>query len=224
MGVHPHSRRRRFDTQEYPVRHSILNPVTTRPVRRPSRAEVRRQLLDAAATVFARRGIDAASLDEVAEAAGFTKGAVYSNFGSKDALVDALVDDRTSAYVDIGLESVAGVDGDLDEKARLLGEALTRAGDEQREWQLLFLELWQREIRTPSPDGSLRAHRAELRTRIADAVRAHTGSGPSVGLDPDELATVLMALTNGLAIERLLSPDDVPDDLMGRVLSALISR
>lgn len=199
--------------------------MTTRPVRRPSRAEVRRQLLDAAATVFARRGIDAASLDEVAEAAGFTKGAVYSNFGSKDALVDALVEDRTSAYVDIGLDSVAGVGGDLDTKARLLGQALTRAGDEQHEWQLLFLELWQREIRTPSPEGSLRAHRAELRTRIADAVRAHTGpevTGATATLDADELATVLMALTNGLAIERLLSPDDVPDDLMGRVLSALI--
>jgi AcrR family transcriptional regulator len=197
-------------------------------VRRPSRAEVRRQLLDAAATVFARRGIDAASLDEVAEAAGFTKGAVYSNFGSKDALVDALVDDRTSAYVDIGLESVAGVEGDLDDKARLLGQALTRAGDEQHEWQLLFLELWQREIRTPSPEGSLRAHRAELRQRIADAIRAHTGPGTAAAsddsLDADELATVLMALTNGLAIERLLSPDDVQDDLMGRVLSALISR
>jgi len=190
---------------------------------------VRRQLLDAAATVFARRGIDAASLDEVAEAAGFTKGAVYSNFGSKDALVDALVDDRTSAYVDIGLESVAGTDGDLDSKARLLGEALTRAGDEQREWQLLFLELWQREIRTPSPDGSLRAHRAALRTRVAEAIAAHAaGAGtpgtPGSTFDADELATVLMALTNGLAIERLLSPDDVPDDLMGRVLSALISR
>ena len=67
---------------------------------------MRRALLDAAAAVFARQGIEAASLDEVAAEAGFTKGAIYSNFDGKEGLIDALVADRTSAYLDLGLEAV----------------------------------------------------------------------------------------------------------------------
>ena len=58
---------------------------------RPRRAEVRTRILDAAAAVVAERGLAAASLDQVAAAAGFTKGAVYSNFASKDELFLALM-------------------------------------------------------------------------------------------------------------------------------------
>ena len=54
----------------------------------------RRHLLDAAATVFARQGFHGASLDDVAAVAGFTKGAVYSNFASKDDLFLAVFEDR----------------------------------------------------------------------------------------------------------------------------------
>src|SRR5499426_3908325 len=59
------------------------------------RAMTRRHLLDAAAIVFARNGFHGATLDEVAATAGFTKGAVYSNFKSKDDLFLALLEDRT---------------------------------------------------------------------------------------------------------------------------------
>src|ERR1700730_5330771 len=62
------------------------------PTRR--RELTRRNLLEAAAVVFAREGFHGASLDEVAATAGFTKGAVYSNFKSKDDLFLALLDDR----------------------------------------------------------------------------------------------------------------------------------
>src|SRR6266542_2907779 len=65
-----------------------------RPTREEKKARTRAQLIDAAATVFARRGLVAASLDEVAEEAGLTKGAVYSNFASKEDLFQAVIDER----------------------------------------------------------------------------------------------------------------------------------
>src|SRR4029079_9282818 len=69
-------------------------PFEPRPPDR-RRAMTRQHLLEAAAIVFARNGFPGATLDEVSARAGFTKGAVYSNFKSKDDLFLALLEDRT---------------------------------------------------------------------------------------------------------------------------------
>ncbi len=190
---------------------------------RPSRDEVRRALLDAAAQVFARRGIDAASVDDVAAAAGFTKGAVYSNFGSKDGLVAALVDDKVTAYLDIGLDAVSDADAPLVERAQTLGDQLTIAFDRQRDWTLLFLELWQRAVRSGRTDGAFLDRRRELHGAITTAITDHfSQAGAPLPLPADELATVLLALSNGLAIERHADPASVPDQLLGRVLALVM--
>ncbi len=62
--------------------------------RQERKSQTRERLIDAAAVVFAQRGFEAASLDEVAAAAGYTKGAVYSNFASKTDLFIALIERR----------------------------------------------------------------------------------------------------------------------------------
>ena len=66
----------------------------TRLSRAESQARTRRDLIDAATVVFARRGFGGASNAEVAEEAGYTKGAVYSNFSSKDELFLAALETR----------------------------------------------------------------------------------------------------------------------------------
>lgn len=193
--------------------------------RRPTREEVRGALLEAAARVFARQGIDGASVDDVAAAAGFTKGAVYSNFGSKDGLVAALLDAKVSTYLVQGLDAVADTDRPLTERARSLGDRLTAVDQEQEDWTLLFLELWQRAVRSPDTRETFRRRRRELHAAVTAAVSEHTGGAGIPGaLPPDELATLLMALTNGLALERLSDPGAVPDDLLGRVLALVIAR
>ncbi|SDS67460.1 DNA-binding transcriptional regulator, AcrR family [Nocardioides scoriae] len=188
---------------------------------------MRRALLDAAARVFARRGIDAASVDDVAADAGFTKGAVYSNFGSKDDLVAALVQDRVSAYLETGLAAVSDTGTTLAERARSLGDRLTEAGDEQRDWHLLFLELWQRSVRSGTTDGAFLERRRELHAAVTAAVAGHLDQATARGgarpaLPPEEIATLLMALANGLALERHVDRTSVPDDLFGRVLALLM--
>ncbi|MDN4172052.1 TetR/AcrR family transcriptional regulator [Nocardioides sp. SOB77] len=202
---------------------STVPPTPAEVRRRPPRDEVRRALLDAAARTFARQGIDGASLDDVAAAAGFTKGAVYSNFGSKEGLVAALVDDRVSAYLDLGLAAVDDPSATLPERARALGDRLTAASDEQHDWHLLFLELWQRTVRTGRSDGSFLQRRRELHAAVTDAITAHAEqAGARLPVPAASMATLLLALSHGLAIERMVDPASVPDDLMGQVLALLV--
>lgn len=103
-----------------------------------------------------------------------------------------------------------------------IGRRLTSAFVSQREWQLLFLDFWRRAMADDTVRAAFLSHRRALRTAIADAVRSALGphTRPS-GLNVEELVTVVLALSNGLAIEHMIDPEAVGDDLFGRILSAL---
>ncbi|GAB3994696.1 TetR family transcriptional regulator [Nocardioides marmoraquaticus] len=183
---------------------------------------MRRTLLDAAAQVFARRGIDAASLDEVAAEAGLTKGAIYSNFAGKADLVEAMVAENLRTNLDVGLAAVES-GGSMAERAQALGDELSRSYLQQPEWHLLFVDLWQRAVRAEQRDGTLLRHRQELRDTITAAIVANADeTGTTLPLPPEQLATVLLALSHGFSMEQQLDPAHVPDDLFGRVLALLV--
>lgn len=199
-------------------------PGSGRPRTRPRREDVRQAILDAAAEVFAERGIDGASLDDVAAAAGFTKGAVYSNFASKDELILALMDERVGAHLEIGIQAVRGSRRSPARRLRALGDRLTAALLAQRQWHLLFLELWQRALRDPQLGGSFTARRRALRQALTATITEQANTlGLTPRLTPEELAVVILALSNGLAIEAYPDPSAVPDELFGKVLELLAS-
>ena len=186
---------------------------------RPRRDEVRERVLQAAAVVFADRGFAGASLDEVAAAAGFTKGAVYSNFAGKDELFLALMTDEVARRVDV-VETALQKTADLPGALAAVGAELSRR---EATWQLLFLEFWQRALRDPQVRQAFVASRRDLRERIAEVVARFLAEHPvHTGWDADSLTVVLIALSNGLAIEALPDPDAVPVGLMARVLGDLI--
>ena len=185
---------------------------------------VRRRLLDAALEVFAEQGFASASLDQVAEAAGLTKGAIYSNFASKDDLFFAMMKDQVMKRIEAVRTALAasppGTDG---QQARYdIGRLLTEAFTQQREWQLVFLDFWQRAVRDDDVRAQFVAHRRALRAAIAECVEQILGQAPALGqLTVDDVVTVLLALSNGLAIEQYADPGLVGDDLFGRVLAQL---
>jgi len=193
-------------------------------VRRPGRAAVRRRLLDAALELFAERGFAGASMDQIAEAAGLTKGAIYSNFASKDDLFFAMMQDQVLQRVE-ALQAVlaAGSPGADDQQAlRGIGHLLTEALPEQREWRLVFLDFWQRAVRDDRVRAQYVAHRRALRSAVAQYIEQILGRPPFLGeLSGDDVVTVVLALSNGLAIEQYADPGAVSDDLLGRVLSQL---
>jgi len=204
-----------------------VDPAPTRqpPARmtRPRRDEVRRRLLRAALAVFTEQGYERSSLDQVAAAAGFSKGAVYSNFASKDELFLALMDQQVRDRIDrvrAALDELAGEGV----SAQLAGDRLTAALTDDRDWQLLFLDYVGRAVRDPRMRERLATHRRQLRQLIADTMQDYTTRQDThSGLDPDAQALTLLALSNGIAIERFIDPDTVPDALLGQILQLLKS-
>ena len=191
-------------------------------VRRPGREAVRRRLLDAALEVFAERGYAGANLDQVAAAAGLTKGAIYSNFVSKDDLFFAMMHNQVLNRVEAVRAALeAGADAPRAQQTlHDIGRLLTAAFTEQREWQLVFLDFWRRALQDDAVRAQFVAHRRALRAAIADRVQQVLGPTPAE-LTVDDIVTVVLALSNGLAIEQYADPDAVSDDLFGRVLAQL---
>jgi AcrR family transcriptional regulator len=189
-------------------------------LRRPRRAEVRERLLAAAMTVFTQQGYDHSSLEQVAAAAGFSKGAVYSNFASKDELFLALMDRQVQDFVmRVRTELSAANEGES--RGSLAGNTLTALLTRDRDWQLLFLDYVQRAARDPGIREQLAMHRQHLRELIAETVRAVDTAKGNHQLDPESTAVTILALSNGLAIERLIDPGAVPTTLFGTILGML---
>src|SRR5437870_1397007 len=107
--------------------------------RAESRARTRQHLLDAAAVVFARRGFHAASIDDVAEEANYTKGAVYSNFGSKEELFLVVLELRLHNQVEFFRELARQADQEPEQD---LADLLPRLDDTDEVWCLLEFEFW----------------------------------------------------------------------------------
>ena len=186
---------------------------------RPTREDVRARVLASAAEVFAEHGYHHASTAEIASRAGFTKGALYSNFGGKDDLVLALVEQEATTRVEqlsrpgagrVGLEGLA--DGLL---------ALTR--DDRA--GLVFAEF----RAAAAQDPATAARVAEVRRRLVASMAARlevevTAIGLALTVPAEEAATVLVALVNGLGLEQVGSTEPlVTRPTLLRLLAGLVS-
>lgn len=189
---------------------------------RPTRAQTRTKLLQAAGEVFAARGYDRASLDAVAEAAGLTKGAVYSSFASKNELFYALMRERIGerlAMVSEAVESEATGDAITREAGAGLGEMIFS----QTDWHLLFIEFWARAVRDPELREEFARQRRSARELIAGFLQQQADQlGIELPMPPDQLAVAVLALSNGIAIEQLADPDTVDPSIFGSILGLLL--
>lgn len=184
--------------------------------REESRARTRQALLDAAAKVFAQRGFGGAAVDEVAEVAGYTKGAVYSNFGSKDELFLAVLQDRMKHQVELlhGLTEKAQVAPD--ETPLLLPDLDSL----EQQWCLLIFEFWLYALRNPDRGERLAEVYRQFRSDLAPVLASSAGGT----LRPEELAAAGIALFQGLALQRHLDPEAVGSDVVARLLGTLRHR
>jgi AcrR family transcriptional regulator len=190
-------------------------------VTRPPRAEVRQRIMRAATKVFLKRGFNGATLDEIAAEAGFSKGAVYSNFDDKDALFLALADEEFARRLDLLRAALEEPDAGAEAAGRSMTEALTAHQD----LHVLFSEFRAHAARDPSTRRKLARRRAEIRTTLAETVEDYAQrAGAELTMPAEHIATLLLALTNGLALERLGQPEAIPDDLFGKVIEQLFQR
>jgi AcrR family transcriptional regulator len=181
--------------------------VAQRLLRAERKERTRSELIAAARAVFLRRGFHTASLDEIAEEAGYTKGAVYSNFDSKDDLFLAMFEEhfrrRAEAYVDITF----GHD-DIEDSYRAVARFWRDANEREPEWGRLVAEF----LVHASRHEPLRSAAREVRERGLDAIVAVIDTlaarhDVEFTLPTRDLALGSAALNRGLAIEQLLDPE-----------------
>lgn len=190
--------------------------------RRLPREQTRRRVLEAAAEVFAERGYEASSLEEVAAAAGFSKGAVYSNFANKHELFLALMRERIEQRVE-AVRDATDRPGTVAERSERAGKELERLLTSERDWHLLFIEFWARAVRDPELGRELAEQRRPMRTLIARFLDEQAAQLElRLAIPSEHLAVIALALSNGLAIEYLADPDTVDPGLHGTALSLVL--
>lgn len=196
-----------------------LEPLT--PERR--RAMTRAHLLEAAADVFRELGFHGATLDEVARRAGFTKGAVYSNFKNKDDLFLAVMDDRIERQFAVTAEVLeSGPHDEAEQRARVEGLLHSRDffWDDAR--GALFLEFVLYARRNPEAAEKLAASNRRARQMTVDLIAAEIAAGGTPAQRPYEhVALISQAIFEGLGVLRLIDPSAVTDETMDIVLAFL---
>jgi AcrR family transcriptional regulator len=209
------------------------NPPSDRPRTKPPRptraqrqAQTRSQLIDAAAQVFARRGFQAASVEEIAEEAGYSHGAVYSNFEGKADLFLAVFEDYMAERVRELAETQAALadDASLEVRARALADQWMDRLARNRESFALHMEFLAHAGRDPQLARRFGTRSSVMREAVARYISHYQ---QEAGLEPvmptDDLALILRALGIGLAIESLVSPEAVRHNVYGDFVELLVS-
>jgi AcrR family transcriptional regulator len=191
--------------------------------REESQQQTRSDLLAAAARVFARRGYDRASVAEIARAAGYSHGAVYSNFADKEDLFLALYEERVAGHVGAMDVAHSETDSVVEEARTGVRDWLGRLADDPETF-LLRLEFTARAARDP-----------RLRRRLGDRVgavplaisrrieRAAAAEGIELALAAEHVALGVQALSLGLALEALANPGGVSPAVGGELAARLLA-
>lgn len=187
------------------------------------KAETRSSLLEAAATVFARRGMQQASIDAVAEHAGFTKGAVYAHFKSKEELFLAMLDDRFARHAE-EIDDLLASDAEPEDQARVGAANFIDLISSDPEWERLFFEFSAYAARNENFRRELVARRRRLQERMAELFRRRA---EELGVEPpfpiEEIARMTFAMADGIALQKLLDPDSVPDEMYPTMLATFFA-
>jgi AcrR family transcriptional regulator len=187
---------------------------------RPTRDETRDKLFEAAARMFEDHGIGGASIEAIAAAAGFSRGAFYSNFASKDELIIAMLEDHVEQSIRRNLDLLAK-HKNLDFLDALRSMDRSRQDPLGRS-PLLHMEMIlfvaRAEKRRPELAKRLRARRK----LIADIVETTAkGSGKPGSPNPSWTAAVVLALEDGFRLHRLIDPETTPADSFLRAIGDL---
>ena len=197
----------------------MVEPVRKRLTREESRAQTRERLLDAAIDLFIKVGIDATSIEDVAEAAGYSRGAFYSNFESKDDLVcAALQRDIDQSHDELG----ALFDQPIPtaERLRLVRQYYVALSSDEAGcmlWMAMQLYALRNPAAQPRIAELLRLDRERV---VGYVVRMFADLGVPPPAPPEVLAISFIAQAQGIAIARMVDPTWMSIQQFEQVLGA----
>ncbi|MBA8990957.1 AcrR family transcriptional regulator [Curtobacterium pusillum] len=199
------------------------SPTPDWPTPRTPRAEVRERLLTAGAEVFAEQGVHEARLDEVAARAGFSKGAVYSNFSSKEDLVAQVMQRATNLVLgslrELVRADIAAVD---------IGDVVRAAfgrNDQSAQFALLS-EFRGYAIRHPEFLPEFVRHRRALHDGVLELVQLWFGAHPDIdpGMPLEDLSTALIGANVGIVFDAAALPGVDPGEVVAGLVEAVVRR
>ncbi|MFF3745370.1 TetR/AcrR family transcriptional regulator [Streptomyces kronopolitis] len=199
-------------------------PARRRLSRAEAKARTRSLLLDAAARVFARKGFTGASVEEIAETAGFSIGALYSNFGSKEALFLELLADRYTDRIAEAAQALERHPAGTGEAAAELSRLLIAVADKDTDFAPLQAEFWLYAVRNPEVLDTMAANQRAPRHALEQVISTSlTRHDAPADVSADAVATVVAALFGGLVRQRRIDPASVPEELFGNALRWLFT-
>jgi AcrR family transcriptional regulator len=196
-----------------------MRTVQTRAERQ---AQTREDLIDAAEELFTANGFHATSLDAVAIAAGYTKGAVYSNFSSKEDLFFAVYERRVARHE----AHVAELFAEPSDAREAILRVVEVVGDLRRRrqdgWMAVFLEFWTHVLRHPEHRVRFGSAHSRAMAPFKDALERFAAQrGITLAIPADQLAVAMFAMENGVGLERLTDPESADADLPVRLVELI---
>lgn len=181
----------------------------------------RQILLDAAEEVFARKGLTGAALEEIADAAGFTRGIIYSQFGAKEKLFLAVVDRQRQRFLDGFAEVMMSFhrrsDVDLDELAQRWRDLSSGTDRAALGYELkLFL------LRNPDARDRVATQRLETIRALGEFISKNVARiGGALTIDAETLARVVLAANDGITLDSHIDGQDLYRPYLQLVMSAI---
>lgn len=185
----------------------------------------RRTLIDATITLLAEEGYRAATVNRIQDLTGLSRGLVGYHFGSKDQLLEAVVDHiRTSYLFETGQTDATGVSG-LEQVRHMFETYFTRLDRDPRPAKVMLVLAT--ETAASGSEVAVRVRRAfaDVRTRIATMLKAGITDGSVVpGIDPEVHALVLHGVLRGVVMQYLLDPGAVDLQSARKATLSLLDR
>jgi AcrR family transcriptional regulator len=182
--------------------------IQARPKRR--RAATVERLLDAALETFAEIGFAAASVEDICSRGGFTRGAFYSSFRTKDELFGALFARETARNLTRAEEQLAGIEAEADPVTAAVERCLSTFRAD-RTWVLVQTEYRLHAARHPEAAAALREHSAGLHARLTELIDLATvRAGLRLTVPAGQLARIVLALHDGVVVHSVVPQAVVP--------------
>ena len=180
--------------------------MTPAKTRREQQVETRDALLRSAARLFRERGLEGTSVEEIAADAGFTKGAFYANFKSKEELFLTMLDEKFSAEIERMDEALAGT-GDPGEEARHAAAEFGEYVFADSEWPVLYFQFAAQAARDEDFRQELATRRRAMRERMVKVLERWSADFPAEPPIPlEDLAAITDVMATGYIVERTIDP------------------
>jgi len=173
--------------------------------RREKQQRTRRCLLHAAAQVFSKEGLEGASVEQVAQTAGYTKGAFYANFKSKEELFLVMLDERFAHELERLDRMLAGTHEPLEEAQAAAADFIRFASEEN--WPRLYFQFVAHAARDEEFRQELATRMGAMRGRLAELFKRWIERfGKIAPIPQEQIAAMMCFMADGFLVDRMIEP------------------